>query len=61
MKLNGFEWVIILVIVLLFWGAPKLPGLAKGLAESLKIFKKEMKSTDEKADAKPKSDDKPSE
>jgi sec-independent protein translocase protein TatA len=61
MKLNGFEWVIILVIVLLFWGAPKLPGLAKGLAESLKIFKKEMKSTDEKGETKPKSDDKPSE
>jgi sec-independent protein translocase protein TatA len=64
-RLNGFEWVIILVIVLLFWGAPKLPGLAKGLAQSLRVFKKEMKSTDEpktdETSAKPKSDDKPSE
>lgn len=63
MRLNGFEWIIILVIVLLFWGAPKLPGLAKGLAQSLRVFKKEMKSTDEptseESATKPKSDDKP--
>jgi sec-independent protein translocase protein TatA len=62
-RLNGFEWIIILVIVLLFWGAPKLPGLAKGLAQSLRVFKKEMKSTDETSSeesaTKPKSDDKP--
>jgi sec-independent protein translocase protein TatA len=47
MRLNGWEWIIILVIVLLIWGGPKLPGLAKSLAQSLRIFKKEMK-TDEK-------------
>ncbi len=45
---RGIEWVIILVIVLLVWGAPKLPGLAKSIAQSMKIFKTEMK-TDEKA------------
>lgn len=44
MRLQGWEWVIILAIVLLLWGAPKLPGLAKSLGESLKIFRKEMKS-----------------
>ena len=43
MKLNGWEWIIILVIVLLFWGAPKLPGLAKSLGQSMRIFRKEMK------------------
>ena len=46
MRLNGWEWIIILVIVLLLWGGPKLPGLAKSLAQSLRVFKKEMK-TDE--------------
>lgn len=46
MRLNGWEWIIILVIVLLLWGGPKLPGLAKSLAQSLRIFKKEMKSED---------------
>jgi sec-independent protein translocase protein TatA len=43
---SGPEWIIILVIVLLLWGGPKLPGLAKSLAQSLRVFKKEMK-TDE--------------
>ena len=43
---RGIEWVIILVIVLLVWGAPKLPGLAKSIAQSMKIFKTEMKSDD---------------
>ena len=46
MRLNGWEWIIILVIVVLLWGSTKLPGAAKGIAESLKIFKKEMKSDD---------------
>jgi len=46
MRLNGWEWVIILVIVLLLWGGPKLPGLAKSLAQSMRIFKKEIKSED---------------
>jgi sec-independent protein translocase protein TatA len=44
MRLNGWEWIIILVIVLLLWGGPKLPGLAKSLAQSMRIFKKEIKS-----------------
>jgi sec-independent protein translocase protein TatA len=46
MRLNGWEWIIILVIVLLLWGGPKLPGLAKSLAQSLRIFKTEIKSED---------------
>lgn len=46
MRLNGWEWIIILVIVLLLWGGPKLPGLAKSLAQSMRVFKKEMKSDD---------------
>lgn len=47
MRLQGWEWLIILVIVLLLWGAPKLPGLAKSLAQSMRIFKKEIKTSDE--------------
>ena len=43
---RGYEWLIILVIVLLVWGAPKLPGLAKSIAQSMKIFRSEMKTGD---------------
>lgn len=49
MRLQGWEWLIILVIVLLLWGAPKLPGLAKSLAQSMRIFKKEIKTSEEPA------------
>lgn len=52
MRLNGWEWIIILVIVLLLWGGPKLPGLAKSLAQSLRIFKKEIKSDDKASPSK---------
>ena len=44
MRLQGWEWIIILAIVLLLWGAPKLPGLAKSMAQSMRIFKKEIGS-----------------
>jgi sec-independent protein translocase protein TatA len=41
-NLNGWHFLILLVVILLVFGAPKLPGLAKSLAESLNIFRKEM-------------------
>ena len=47
MRLQGWEWIIILAIVLLLWGGPKLPGLAKSLAQSMRVFRKEIKSTDD--------------
>ena len=46
---NAFGWphlVVILIVVLLLFGATKLPALAKGVGQSVKIFRKEMK-TDE--------------
>jgi sec-independent protein translocase protein TatA len=48
--LEGWHFIVILVIVLLLWGAPKLPGLAKSLGQSMRIFRKEMKGLgDDKA------------
>lgn len=41
---SGWHLVIILVIVLLLFGAPKLPGLAKSVGQSMRIFKSEVKS-----------------
>jgi len=38
--------IIILAIVLLLFGAPKLPGLARSISQSMKIFRTELKSDD---------------
>ena len=53
MRLQGWEWIIILAIVLLLWGAPKLPALAKSAAQSMRIFKKEINKNGESQDATP--------
>ena len=37
---HGTEWLIILVLAILFFGADKLPKLARGLGKSLGEFKK---------------------
>ena len=38
--LNGWEVIAILAIVLVLFGAKKLPELAKGLGQGIKEFKK---------------------
>jgi sec-independent protein translocase protein TatA len=50
-NLTGWHFLIILVIVLLLFGAPKLPALARSLGQSMKIFKNEIRS-DEPAETK---------
>jgi sec-independent protein translocase protein TatA len=45
-NLGGWHAVIILVVVLLLFGAPKLPLLARSVAQSLRIFKTEMSPSD---------------
>jgi TatA/E family protein of Tat protein translocase len=37
---HGSEWLIILLLAVLFFGADKLPKLARGLGKSLGEFKK---------------------
>ena len=41
------ELIIILVIVVLLFGAKKIPDLAKGLGSGIKNFKKAIKDEDE--------------
>jgi sec-independent protein translocase protein TatA len=41
-NLNGWHLLIILAVVLLLFGAPKLPGLAKSIGQSMRIFKGEV-------------------
>lgn len=46
-------WIVLFVVLLLF-GAPKLPALAKSLGQSMKILKKEVSTKeDDQAPAAP--------
>ncbi len=40
---QGAEWLVILAIVILVFGAAKLPDLARGTGQALRIFKAETK------------------
>ena len=40
---QGAEWLVILAIVVLVFGAAKLPDLARGTGQALRIFKTETK------------------
>ncbi|GAA1843473.1 twin-arginine translocase TatA/TatE family subunit [Agromyces salentinus] len=45
-NLTGWHFLIILVIILLLFGAPKLPALARSLGQSMKILKSEVRDPD---------------
>lgn len=46
--LGGWEWLIVILAVLLLFGAKKIPELARGLGTGIKEFKKATKEvTDE--------------
>ena len=42
-QLRGWEWLIIIALILLLFGAKRLPDAARGLGRSLRIFKAETK------------------
>ena len=47
-NLGGGEIILILVLVLILFGSKKLPELAKGLGQGIKVFKKATREvTDE--------------
>ena len=41
------HWLIVLAIVVLLFGAKKIPDLAKSIGQGIKGFKKEMREEDE--------------
>ena len=47
MGMGPTELIVILVILLVLFGGSKLPGLAKGLGQSIKEFKKASKDEPE--------------
>ena len=46
-----WHWIVILVLLILLFGANKLPDVAASLGQSLKVFKKEVKELREEDDA----------
>ena len=53
--LGSTEMILILVVILFFFGAKKLPELARGLGKGIREFKdasREVKENIEKADKK---------
>ncbi|MEM4699922.1 MAG: twin-arginine translocase TatA/TatE family subunit [Candidatus Nezhaarchaeales archaeon] len=38
--MGGYEWLIILFIILILFGAKKLPELARGLGEAIREFRR---------------------
>lgn len=55
---GGFEWVVVLVVVLLLFGPTQLPKLAKMFGKSAKALKEGMESGMEEEDAAGKKADK---
>jgi sec-independent protein translocase protein TatA len=51
---QGAEWLVILAIVVLVFGAAKLPDLARGTGQALRIFKSETKGLRDDEDVKDK-------
>lgn len=44
---GGAEWIGILIVVLLLFGATKVPQLMRGLGEGVREFKKAVSNDDE--------------
>ncbi|TQM03859.1 Sec-independent protein translocase subunit TatA [Pseudonocardia kunmingensis] len=55
-SLGGWEFVILIGILVLLFGAKRLPDMARSIGQSARVFKGEMKGM--KSDEAAKSDDK---
>ncbi|GAA2520496.1 twin-arginine translocase TatA/TatE family subunit [Rarobacter incanus] len=37
------HWIILIIVLVIVFGAARLPSIAKNLGQSMKVFRKEMK------------------
>jgi sec-independent protein translocase protein TatA len=47
LTIGVWEWVIIALVVLLFFGGKKIPELMRGLGKGMKSFKQGMKEVED--------------
>jgi len=45
---GGFEWVIIILVIVLLFGAKKIPELARGIGQGIREFKQAKGPEEEK-------------
>ena len=46
---GGWEWIVILVVILLLFGGSRLPQLAKSIGQSKRAFREGLDADDEEA------------
>jgi len=46
-KIGATEWLVLLAILVLLFGATKLPAVGKGLGEGIRNFKRALKGEDD--------------
>lgn len=51
-NLRGWEWIIILVVILLLFGGKKIPELMHSMGKGIKSFKSGLKDTVDEIDDK---------
>jgi sec-independent protein translocase protein TatA len=57
-NIGGWEILIILLLVIIFFGAKKIPDLAQGLGKGIKEFRKAAKDIQEDISLEEKNEDK---
>lgn len=50
LAIQGWEWIIIALLVLLLFGGKKIPELMRGLGKGVKSFKQGMKEVEGEMD-----------
>jgi sec-independent protein translocase protein TatA len=58
-NIGVWEWVVILLVVLLLFGGRKLPELARGLGRGLRLFKDELEGAKKSVEEPPTDQDQP--
>ena len=49
--MSWWHWVIVLVVLVILFGSKKLPDAARGLGQSLRIFKSEVQEMQKDGDS----------
>lgn len=50
-NLRGWEWIIILVVILLLFGGKKIPELMRSMGRGVKNFKEGLNGEESKSDS----------